>query len=103
MNKQCKSCIHSDVCVYREHYEDAVELLEKVKTECSKYPYFVCDIRCIKCLEVAESEVEKMTRSSLFTDDSCENCMYKNKEGYEEPCKTCCHNYITHFKKEDKK
>lgn len=31
MNKQCKSCIHGDVCAYKEHYEDAVELYEKAK------------------------------------------------------------------------
>ena len=55
MNKQCRSCIHSDVCAYREHYEDAVELYEKAKNECGKYPYFVCDIRCVKYSK-AESE-----------------------------------------------
>ena len=39
MNKQCKFCIHSDVCAYKKHYEDAVELYEKAKNECGKYPY----------------------------------------------------------------
>ena len=48
MNKQCKFCIHTDVCAYKEHYKDAVELYEKAKNECNKYPYFVCDIKCIK-------------------------------------------------------
>ena len=64
MNKQCKSCIHYDVCAYKEHYKDAVELYEKAKNECGEYPYFVCDIRCIKYCRVekdmikAESEEE---------------------------------------------
>lgn len=48
MNKQCKLCIHNEVCGYKEHYKDAVEIYEKVKHECGNYPYFVCDIRCIK-------------------------------------------------------
>ena len=26
--------------------------------------------------------------------DSCENCIYRNKGEHEEPCRTCCHNYI---------
>ena len=57
MNKQCKFCIHSCVCAYKGHYEDAVELYEKAKNECGKYPYFVCDIRCIKYqVEAQESE-----------------------------------------------
>ena len=56
MNKQCNFCIHRDVCVYREHYEDAVELYEKAKNECGKYPYFVCDIRCVKHLEKVEPQ-----------------------------------------------
>ena len=51
MNEQCKFCIHSAVCAYKEHYEDAVELYEKAKDECSKYPFFVCEIRCIKYCE----------------------------------------------------
>lgn len=54
MNKQCKFCIHSDVCAYKEHYKGAVELYETVKNECGKYPYFVCDIRCIKYLKKEE-------------------------------------------------
>ena len=29
MNEQCKFCIHSCVCAYKGHYEDAVELYEK--------------------------------------------------------------------------
>ena len=48
LNIQCRSCIHREVCVYKEHYKDAVELYEMVKRECGKYPYFICDIRCIK-------------------------------------------------------
>ena len=58
MNEQCKFCIHSDVCAYKEHYKDAVELYEKAKNECSKYPYFVCDIRCNKYCMV-ESDTHK--------------------------------------------
>ena len=56
MNKQCKFCIHSDVCAYREHYEDAVELYINAKKECGKYPFFVCDIRCIKYLREVDSQ-----------------------------------------------
>ena len=58
MKKQCKSCIHSEVCSYKEHYEDAVELYEKARNECSKYPFFVCDIKCIK-YNKAEGKCEK--------------------------------------------
>lgn len=57
MNKQCKFCIHSDVCAYKEHYKGAVELYETAKNECGKYPYFVCDIKCIKYLK-KEDQVE---------------------------------------------
>lgn len=67
MNNQCKYCIHGDVCAYREHYEDAVKLYEKVKHECGKYPWFKCDIVCIQYIKTeniqflkglkAESEV----------------------------------------------
>lgn len=46
MNEQCKFCIHRNVCAYREHYEDAVKLYEKAKTECEKYPCFKCKIEC---------------------------------------------------------
>lgn len=62
MNRQCKFCIHGDVCAYKEHYENAVVLYEKARKECSKYPYFKCDIVCVKYLkkvEPQESEVEK--------------------------------------------
>ena len=48
MNKQCNSCIHSSVCAYKKHYEDAVELYEKVKAECDKYPWFKCNIECVQ-------------------------------------------------------
>lgn len=58
MNKQCRSCIHGDVCAYKEHYKDVIELYEKAKNECSKYPYFVCDIRCIKYSK-SESVIKK--------------------------------------------
>ena len=51
INNQCKYCIHNDICAYREHYEEAVKLYEKAKKECGKYPWFICDIRCIKYLE----------------------------------------------------
>ena len=51
MNDQCKFCIHSDVCAYKEDYKDVVGLYEKTRKECGKYPYFVCDIRCIKYLK----------------------------------------------------
>lgn len=56
MNEQCKFCIHSCVCAYKGHYEDAVELYETVKNDCGKYPYFVCDIRCIKYLKKVEPQ-----------------------------------------------
>ena len=48
MNNQCTFCIHADVCAYREHYKEAVELYHKAKEECGKYPYFKCDIVCVK-------------------------------------------------------
>ena len=32
------------------------ELYEKAKNECGKYPYFVCDIRCVKHLEKVEPQ-----------------------------------------------
>lgn len=60
MNKQCKFCIHNDVCAYKEHYKDAVELYEKAKNECGKYPYFVCDIRCVKYLSKVEPQDEQV-------------------------------------------
>ena len=46
MNEQCKFCIHRNVCVYREHFEDAVKLYKQVRTECEKYPCFTCKIEC---------------------------------------------------------
>ena len=46
MNKQCNSCMHSSVCAYKKHYEDAVELYEKVRAECDKYPFLKCKIEC---------------------------------------------------------
>lgn len=48
MNEQCKFCIHSDVCAYREHYEDAMKLYKEARNECSKYPWFKCEIVCVK-------------------------------------------------------
>ncbi len=46
MNKQCKFCVHSDVCAYKEYFEEAVELYKKVKYGSSKHPHSVCDISC---------------------------------------------------------
>ena len=46
MNDQCKFCIHRCVCAYKEHYEDALKLYEKVRAECLKYTYFKCKIGC---------------------------------------------------------
>lgn len=48
MNKQCEFCIHSSVCAYKEHYEDVVELYENARKECSKYPWFKCNIECVQ-------------------------------------------------------
>lgn len=48
MNEQCKFCLHKEVCAYRTHYEDAVKLYKKAVDECGKYPWFVCDIKCVK-------------------------------------------------------
>lgn len=56
MNEQCKTCIHRDVCAYREHYKDAVELYEKAQNECGKYPWFICDIRCTKYFKKIEPQ-----------------------------------------------
>lgn len=70
MNKQCKHCIHSDVCAYKEHYEEAVELYEKAKNECSKYPYFVCDIRCIKYSEVKIGVVKSEVKNGNISNNS---------------------------------
>jgi len=82
MNKQCKFCIHSDVCTYKEHYEDAVELYEKTKYECAKYPYFVCDIRCIKYLKkVNQQECEKVNVKDIENDSIK---MVKNAEEIKE-------------------
>ena len=65
MNNQCKFCIHSAVCAYKEHYEDAVKLYENARHVCSKYPWFKCDITCVQYLK-AES-VKEVTRNN---DDS---------------------------------
>ena len=54
MNNQCKFCIHRDVCAYRDHYEDAVKLYEKARGECGKYPWFRCDIVCIKYVNLKQ-------------------------------------------------
>ena len=48
MNEQCKFCIHNSVCAYKDHYEDAVQLYEKVSAECGKYPWFKCKIECVQ-------------------------------------------------------
>lgn len=56
INKQCESCIHNEVCIYKEHYKDAIELYRMAKNECEKYPYFVCNITCVKYLEKAEPQ-----------------------------------------------
>lgn len=58
INRQCESCIHGDVCTYKEHYKDAVDLYETAKNECEKYPYFICDIKCVKYLTKAEPQKE---------------------------------------------
>ena len=63
MNKQCKFCIHRDVCAYKEHYEDAVKLYEKARNECGKYPWFKCDIVCIQYLK-AESEKNEYNKQN---------------------------------------
>ena len=47
-NEQCKDCIHRDVCAYKDHYEDVVELYKKVIEETSKYPWFKFSIYCVK-------------------------------------------------------
>lgn len=65
INRQCGSCIHSEMCSYKEHYKDAVELYEMAKNECSKYPYFVCDIRCVKYFNT--------TRFSDFTNEELDD------------------------------
>lgn len=46
MNEQCKFCTHQNVCAYKEHYENVIELYEKAMAECSKYPWFKCKIEC---------------------------------------------------------
>lgn len=48
MNEQCKTCMHSYVCAYKAHYEDAVKLYEKTAAECEKYPYFKFKIDCVQ-------------------------------------------------------
>ena len=65
MNKQCKFCIHSDVCAYKKYYEDAVKLYENAKNECGKYPYFVCDIRCVKYLKKVEPQESEDNDGSI--------------------------------------
>jgi hypothetical protein len=56
------------VCAYREHYKDAVELYEKAKNECGKYPFFVCDIRCIRYLSKEEPQPKQTADSYLDFD-----------------------------------
>ncbi len=46
MYNQCQFCIHNSVCAYKEHYEEAEKLYEKVRAECDKYPVFKCRIEC---------------------------------------------------------
>ena len=48
MNDQCKYCIHKNVCAYKAHYEDVVELYKKAREECGKYPYFKCSVTCVQ-------------------------------------------------------
>lgn len=46
MCEQCKSCIHSSVCGYREYYENAAKVYEKARTDLNEYPCFKVRIEC---------------------------------------------------------
>jgi len=48
MNNQCKSCIHKDVCAYKNHYEDVEKLYQEARKEAGKYPWFQLEIRCVQ-------------------------------------------------------
>lgn len=57
------------------------------------------NIRSIKFIPKEQDDVQKIQQKHINNgNDSCESCVYKNKGEHEEPRKTCCHNYITHWK-----
>lgn len=74
INRQCRSCIHSDVCSYKEHYEDVVDLYRTTKNECEKYPYFVCDIKCVKYLKKEETGYWKKVGTYTYACSNCGHC-----------------------------
>lgn len=48
VNKECESCIHNQVCAYKEHYEDVVKLYKASIDEAGKYPWFKLEITCVQ-------------------------------------------------------
>lgn len=57
MKEPCKTCIHNNVCAYKEYYSDAVKLYEKVTEECGKYPWFRCEIKCTQYSSISIKRV----------------------------------------------
>lgn len=53
MNKQCKDCIHINVCAYKEHYDDVVNMYKAIREESSKYPWFRLELTCVQYLREA--------------------------------------------------
>ena len=51
VNEQCNDCIHRDVCAYKRHYEDVINMYKQARKEAGKYPWFCLDITCVKYLK----------------------------------------------------
>jgi len=61
--------------------------------------FFEIDDNAVFKTEDKQDDVQKIQQKYINNgDDSCESCVYKNKGEHEEPCKTCCHNYVNHWK-----
>lgn len=50
MNKQCKDCIHINVCAYKEHYDDVANMYKAIREESSKYPWLL-ELTCVQYLQ----------------------------------------------------
>lgn len=61
--------------------------------------FFEIDDDAIFKTEDKQDDIQKIQQKYINNDDEgCESCVYKTNREYEDPCKSCCHNYINHWR-----
>lgn len=60
MNEQCKSCMHNDVCTFKEPLKDAIEFFEKTK----RVPYIAGNICALYYRKVNIRDTEEQPQET---------------------------------------